>query len=175
MVSSSRWRRRGFTLVELLVVLAIIALLMGLLLPAVQAVREAANRTVCANNLKQIGLASLNYADTHENLLPPSFVREKGASWMVLIMPYLEQDTLFDRWDLKKTYYQQSDEVRKYSLKLYFCPSRRTANDNYQSVTGDVETIIVQIDGCPVSVPGPGPTVPGALSDYAANIGTADL
>jgi prepilin-type N-terminal cleavage/methylation domain-containing protein len=173
MSAGSRTRRPGFTLVELLVVMAIIALLIGLLLPAVQSVREAASRTACANNLRQIGLACRLY-ESAKGTLPPSFVREQGASWMVLIMPYLEQKDLFDRWDLAKKYYDQSDLVRQYSLKLYFCPSRRSANDNYQSISGDVPTILISGICGPTTMMGPGPTVPGALSDYAGNIGLAD-
>jgi prepilin-type N-terminal cleavage/methylation domain-containing protein len=175
MAKSTRIFRPGFTLIELIVVIAIVALLLGLLMPAVQAVRESANRTVCANNLKQIGLACLLYANDHEQTLPPSYVRQKGASWMVTIMPYLEEEPLYKRWDLNKTYYDQSDIVRSASLKLYFCPSRRTANDNYQSVSGDVPSTTAPGDCGLISIPGDGPSVPGALADYAGNIGLSDL
>jgi prepilin-type N-terminal cleavage/methylation domain-containing protein len=166
MSGAPRTRRRpGFTLIELLVVIAIIGLLVGLLLPAVQAVREAANRTACANNLKQIGLACRLYEEDR-GCLPPSFVVEQGASWMVLIMPYLEQDNLMKRWDLSKTYYEQSDVARLTPLKLYFCPSRRAPDLVPASLSGDVSS----------TNPDPNaPNVPGALADYAGSVGIADL
>ncbi|MCI0462945.1 MAG: DUF1559 domain-containing protein, partial [Gemmataceae bacterium] len=95
--SSPRWRRprQAFTLIELLVVIAIIAVLIGLLLPAVQKVREAANRLKCANHLKQLGLAMHNFHDTH-NRLPFGRTggRPQSISWAPLIQPYIEQDNL---------------------------------------------------------------------------------
>jgi prepilin-type N-terminal cleavage/methylation domain-containing protein len=93
---------RGFTLIELLVVIAIISALIAVLLPAVQKVREAANRTNCANNLKQIGLATHNYADANAGQLPPTskalprFGTYCG-NWTFTLMPYLEQTQTYQQ------------------------------------------------------------------------------
>src|SRR5262245_42755608 len=103
---SSMRARAGFTLVELLVVIPIIGVLVALLLPAVQAARESARRTQCANNLKQIGLAMTNYHDTSK-WFPPGSVwvndtatdaRNKG-SFLIRILPYIEQQTLYQCFD----------------------------------------------------------------------------
>ncbi len=89
-------RKLGFTLVELLVVIAIIGILIALLLPAVQAAREAARRSQCTNNLKQIGLALHNYHDTHK-VFPPGTVDGKGWLVTTFILPYVEQASLYDQ------------------------------------------------------------------------------
>ena len=95
-------RKRGFTLVELLVVIAIIGILVALLLPAIQAAREAARRTECSNNLKQIGIALHNYHDTFGKLPYGSFnLRQQwpssGTNWRALILPFIEENAVFDQ------------------------------------------------------------------------------
>ena len=159
--SPSHRRRDGFTLVELLVVIAIIALLIGLLLPAVQQAREAAARTSCGYNLKQISLAILHY-QLNNGILPPRCVGDNGASLMVLIQPYIEQDNLYRRWDLSLPYYNQIEVARLTPIPIYFCPSRRASQTALSSLSGDQ----LWRGGDEY-----GPLVTGALSDYAASLG----
>jgi prepilin-type N-terminal cleavage/methylation domain-containing protein len=164
---SCGWAARGaaFTLIELLVVLAIIGVLVGLLLPAVQKVRETANRVTCANNLRQIGIALHQYHFDH-NQLPPSRVDDFHATWAVLLMPYLEENNLYQQWQLDLSYYDQTDVARETPVRTYFCPSRRTSSTPpLISISGDV------LDD-PVFF---GPQTPGALGDYAACTGTQSV
>src|SRR5438046_3315384 len=95
-------QRVGFTLIELLVVIAVIAILIALLLPAVQKVREAASRTQCTNNLKQLGLAVHGYHDTYKAFPPSRICRDSQPTWPVILMPYIEMDNAHRLWDLRK-------------------------------------------------------------------------
>jgi prepilin-type N-terminal cleavage/methylation domain-containing protein len=119
-------KRAGFTLVELLVVIAIIGVLVALLLPAVQAAREAARRTQCANNLKQIGIAMHNYHDTFQKF--PFGWSDRGAGWTTMILPYIEQKNVYDtlgfneadNWDSANTPNQRACGTY---FNTFRCPS----------------------------------------------------
>jgi len=124
-------RKRGFTLIELLVVIAIIAILVALLLPAVQQAREAARRTQCKNNMKQIGLALHNYLDVH-SAFPPSFVSDistrdtPGGEWSVhaRILPFLEEANLYNQANLSLPYDDPANgDIATQRVGAYLCPS----------------------------------------------------
>jgi prepilin-type N-terminal cleavage/methylation domain-containing protein len=126
-VQSKRQRARGFTLIELLVVIAIIAILISLLLPAVQQAREAARRSQCRNNMKQIGLAMHNYEATH-NVFPPGRLERPGdskwVSWGVMILPYVDQAPLYNRYNHDLRWNAAGNAaVTGTSLSVYLCPS----------------------------------------------------
>ncbi len=124
MSCSTRSRRSGFTLIELLVVIAIIGVLIGLLLPAVQKVREAATRTQCINNVKQIVLAVHNYHDVN-GMFPPWATSSPTAygSAFFLLLPFIEQDNLFKQSN------GNAFNVRTFAVKTFACPADPTLQD----------------------------------------------
>jgi prepilin-type N-terminal cleavage/methylation domain-containing protein/prepilin-type processing-associated H-X9-DG protein len=127
----------GFTLIELLVVIAIIGVLVGLLVPAVQKVREAANRTVCSNNLRQIGIALHNYHGTNHHFPPSDTKKPRKHSWIAFTLPYFEQDPLYKQYNFNANWYDPLNQPAvSIQLKVFQCPSvpqQNRVDPNYPS------------------------------------------
>ena len=144
-------RARGFTLIELLVVIAIIAVLIALLLPAVQAAREAARRSQCVNNLKQIGLAMHNYHDVNGSL-PPGVKSCCWGTWLVFVLPQIEQQSMFNAWNFGGDYlYYQG----QYDAPLRYAGVARAVVLG----GGDLEQVPPLRDGAPGPARAPGDLV----------------
>ncbi len=147
--AASKCKRSAFTLVELLVVIAIIGVLVALLLPAVQAAREAARRMQCANHLKQIGLAAHNFHDAKKGL-PPARVANQFPCWTWSLLPYLEENSLQTSYDPKVSFNALPLSIRMTPVSTYICPSRGYREPTY---------------------PASYQSAAGAVGDYAGNVG----
>jgi prepilin-type N-terminal cleavage/methylation domain-containing protein/prepilin-type processing-associated H-X9-DG protein len=185
-IRSGGTRRGGFTLVELLVVIAIIGILIALLLPAVQAAREAARRSQCTNNMKQVALACHNYVDTHRTLPPSLLLSLSGPMslniqpWGTLILPFLEQTSIGSKWDSRvpavkngialgfvgaaATACANNEAMASNAIGTYVCPS---APGSVESRT--VTATLPQALGAPLlGIPlGADYSITGAPLDYA--------
>jgi prepilin-type N-terminal cleavage/methylation domain-containing protein/prepilin-type processing-associated H-X9-DG protein len=136
-VAQSNGRRTAFTLVELLVVIAIIGVLVALLLPAIQAAREAARRAQCLSQIRQLGLAVLNYESSFK-LFPPS--ADTGSfSWLALTLPYYEGQGLYNAIDFKK---RPTDETMPFDTPFLKCPSQDRIQPTIEYTEGQPETTI---------------------------------
>ena len=159
--------KKGFTLVELLVVIAIIGILIAMLLPAVQAAREAARRLQCSNNLKQMGLALHNYADAYSSKFPIGSPGQGLHGLFTYMLPYLELNNVFNECDLNLPTYQGKNLVVRYEvISAYRCPSYGGPN----VIEGDTTAAGVFMNGATCCYQGIG----GAITDPNDVLPSAD-
>jgi prepilin-type N-terminal cleavage/methylation domain-containing protein len=157
---SRRFLRTGFTLVELLVVIAIIGILVALLLPAIQAAREAARRNSCSNNLKQLGVALQNYHDTYQRFPPVAVFGKFGGpgrappsvpspaynhTWCLMILPFMEQQALYDSVDKNLRVWDQP--IRSTVVPAFLCPSDAGFGEDPNQTHGIAVTHYVASEG----------------------------
>lgn len=175
--------RSAFTLVELLVVVAIIGVLAGLILPAIQNAREAARRMQCQNNLRQLGMAVKLFHETY-GYFPPGRISRRPddppeiscggeeATWPVYVLPFLEQDALRQEWNLSEKWYEHDQSLLETRLPVFICPSRRSLNEAFSvrpvEATGNGGRLPC---GCPIPAPSISVDVRAAVTDYAGNHG----
>ena len=137
-------------MIELLIVVAIIAVLIALLLPAIQSSRETARRAQCANNLMQLGIALGNYASTH-SVFPPGVVNDKGPilnlphgyhhSWVVQILPFIGQDNVYRQIDFRQSVYAPSNDTAVgVRISTLLCPSRSVRSDSRPTMPAAITT-----------------------------------
>jgi prepilin-type N-terminal cleavage/methylation domain-containing protein/prepilin-type processing-associated H-X9-DG protein len=151
-------RRRGFTLVELLVVIAIIGILIALLLPAVQAAREAARRSQCENNLKQMGLAIQMHLDALKRFpMGRNRYDQYAVSWAYYLLPYIEESAIYSSYiSANRDDDTVNSQTMRTPLSIYACPSRRSAAADRNFDNNDAPPVVLHA---------------GSLGDYAANAG----
>jgi len=176
-------RAAGFSLVELLVVVAIIAILSALILPAVQAARESSRAASCRSHLQQISLATELFHDTY-GAYPPARIQPrpgdppgldcggKQTTWLVRILPFLEQKALEDQWDYSAPYADHPQAVREQAVAVYLCPTRRSASNAVGSGVVAATSYQTLPCGCRVPVETSGTVkLTGAVGDYGGNHG----
>ncbi|MDG2383930.1 MAG: DUF1559 domain-containing protein [Pirellulaceae bacterium] len=177
--------RKAFTIVELLIVIAIIGLLTAILMPAINSARESARRTQCVNRLRQLAIAAEHHHSVHQAFPPARLLARPGdpnqcggaeATWLVRILPYLEEQAVYAEWDLYRPWYEQPAEARNPKVVGFICPSRRGLDRAL--VTRDVPQpgavkTMRSACGCTFTVPDSEAfeTVSGVVTDYAANHG----